>query len=107
MFFGTFEERSELSFFLDGNQINGWRAQSRIDGSALDIRWAPTEKPLRHAVDMQAKTTVGAIFHLFNFCDFRGLIRDLPQNQRLTRHFAAIYTLVGRKNPALCGKKED
>lgn len=72
MFFGSLEERSELSFFLDGNQINGWRAQSRIDGSALDISWAPAEEPLRHAVDMQAKTTVGAIFHLFNFCDFRG-----------------------------------
>ena len=75
---GTAE--SELPFFFDtpddpslsfnGQRIEGFRGRWRANADTLELDWHPQSEPVA-LCDMQSKTSVAAILHLFNFPDFR------------------------------------
>lgn len=68
-FFAGHSGDSSLSF--NGQRIDGFRGRLRTNGEMLELDWHPQSEPVV-LCDMQSKTSVAAILHLFNFPDFRG-----------------------------------
>lgn len=60
---------SSLSF--NGQKVEGIVGRHKATTDTLELDWHPRSEPLE-LCDMQAKTSVAAILHLFNFPDFRG-----------------------------------
>lgn len=61
----------EPSFSFNGQKIVGFNGRWKTNADALDLDWHPESEPVA-LCDMDSKTSVAAIFHLFNFPDFRG-----------------------------------
>lgn len=61
----------EPSFFFNGQKIDGFRGRWKANSDGLEMDWHPEFEPVV-LCDMQPKNSVAAIFHLFNFPDFRG-----------------------------------
>lgn len=66
-----FDDSEGQSFSFNGQKIEGFRVKSKVHGDVLELSWMPQFEPVE-LYDMQSKTSVSAIFHLFNFPDFRG-----------------------------------
>lgn len=60
-----------LSVSFDGLKIKGFRGRWEANDDTLEFDWIPSSQPIALS-DMQPKNSVAAIFHLFNFPDFRG-----------------------------------
>jgi hypothetical protein len=60
---------SSLSF--NGQKVEGFVGRRKPTVDTLELDWHPRSEPLA-LCDMQAKTSVAAILHLFNFPDFHG-----------------------------------
>lgn len=61
----------EPSFSFNGQKIDGFRGGWKASSNGLELDWHPESEPVV-LCDMQPKNSVAAIFHLFNFPDFRG-----------------------------------
>lgn len=68
-FFFDTQDASSLSF--NGQRIEGFRGKWRPNVDTLELDWRPQSEPVV-LCDMQSKTSVAAILHLFNFPNFRG-----------------------------------
>ncbi|MDR5171088.1 hypothetical protein IHQ56_04565 [Methylobacillus flagellatus] len=66
-----FDNSIEPSFSFNGQKIDGFLGGWKANADALELDWHPESEPVV-LCDMQSKTSVAAIFHLFNFPDFRG-----------------------------------
>lgn len=60
---------ASLSF--GGQRIDGFRGRYKASVDTLELDWHPKSEPVALG-DMQCKTSVAAILHLFNFPDFSG-----------------------------------
>lgn len=58
------------SFLFNGQSIEGFRGRWKADVDALELDWHPRSEPVA-LCDMQSRTSVAAILHLFNFPDFK------------------------------------
>lgn len=58
-------------FSFNGQRVEGFCGRSKANADALELNWHPQSEPVV-LCDMQSKTSVEAILHLFNFPDFRG-----------------------------------
>lgn len=69
----AFNDSVDPSFSFDGQNIEGFCGQRNvnIDTGTLALDWHSGYEPVGWC-DMQSKTSSAAIFHLFNFPDFRG-----------------------------------
>lgn len=59
------------SLLFNGQRIEGFRGRYKASSHSLELDWHPQYEPLA-LCDMQPKTSVVMILHLFNFPDFRG-----------------------------------
>jgi hypothetical protein len=59
------------SFALNGQAIEGFLTTWRANAEGLELDWCPSSEPIVFG-DMASQTSVAALFHLFNFPDFRG-----------------------------------
>lgn len=66
-----FDESGDRSLSFNGQKIEGFRAKCKAHDDILELNWLPRFEPVA-LCDMHSKTSVVAIFHLFNFPDFRG-----------------------------------
>ena len=66
-----FDDSIDLSLSFNGQRIEGFRGRWRANTDTLELDWHPQSEPVA-LYDMQSKTSVAAILHLFNFPDFRG-----------------------------------
>lgn len=66
-----FDDSIEPSFSFNGQKINGFQGKWEANSKSLELDWHPESEPVV-LCDMESKTSVAAIFHLFNFPDFRG-----------------------------------
>lgn len=66
-----FDESGNRSLSFNGQKIEGFLVKSKAHDAILELNWMPQFEPVE-LCDMQSKTSVAAIFHLFNFPDFRG-----------------------------------
>lgn len=66
-----FDSPDDLSLSFNGQRIEGFGGRWKANADTLDLDWHPQCKPVV-LCDMQSKTSVSAILHLFNFPDFRG-----------------------------------
>lgn len=66
-----FDESEDQSLSFNGQKVEGFRVKSNAHDAILELHWMPRFEPLALS-DMHSKTSVAAIFHLFNFPDFRG-----------------------------------
>ncbi|MDX9944701.1 MAG: hypothetical protein RBS35_07905 [Azonexus sp.] len=66
-----FDVPDNLSVSFNGQKIEGFRGRWKANADTLELDWIPRSQPVA-LCDMQPKNSVGAIFHLFNFPDFRG-----------------------------------
>lgn len=66
-----FDDSIEPSFSFNGQKIDGFQGSWKANADALELDWHPQSEPVV-LCDMQSKTSVAAILHLFNFPDFRG-----------------------------------
>ncbi|QXL85212.1 hypothetical protein [Comamonas sp. NLF-1-9] len=60
-----------LSVSFNGQKMEGFRGRWKANGNTLEFDWIPRSQPVVLS-DMQPKNSVAAIFHLFNFPEFRG-----------------------------------
>ncbi|HEY8353548.1 MAG TPA: hypothetical protein VIK69_00860, partial [Methylophilaceae bacterium] len=70
-FLSLFGDSIESSFLFNGQSIVGFEGAWKASADVLDLNWHPESEPVA-LCDMESKTSVAAIFHLFNFPDFRG-----------------------------------
>lgn len=70
-FLSLFGDSIESSFLFNGKNIVGFQGAWKASADVLDLNWHPESEPVA-LCDMESKTSVAAIFHLFNFPDFRG-----------------------------------
>lgn len=61
----------DLSLSFNGQKIDGFPGKWKANDDTFELTWIPAIEPVAMS-DMGAKTSVTAIFHLFNFPDFRG-----------------------------------
>lgn len=66
-----FETPDNLSLSFNGQEIEGFCGTWKANSDTFDFDWIPQSEPVALR-DMQSKTSVAAILHLFNFPDFRG-----------------------------------
>lgn len=66
-----FDDSIESSFSFNGQKIVGFNGRWKANADVLELEWHPKSEPVV-LCDMQSKNSVAAIFHLFNFPDFRG-----------------------------------
>lgn len=66
-----FDESGDRSFSFNGQKVEGFRVKCQPHDDILELNWMPRFEPVA-LNDMHSKTSVVAIFHLFNFPDFRG-----------------------------------
>lgn len=66
-----FDTPDDPSLSFNGQSIEGFRGRWKANADTLDLDWHPQCEPVV-LCDMQSKTSVAAILHLFNFPDFRG-----------------------------------
>lgn len=65
--------RPGITYSLDGQEMQGLVKSFNFDfGSCARLHLIPSAEPFQVHGDMQSMTSVAAIFHLFNFPDFRG-----------------------------------
>lgn len=69
LFFYTSDEPSY--FLFNGYKIEGFRGKWSANSDILALDWHPKSDPVV-LCDMQSKTSVAAILHIFNFPDFQG-----------------------------------
>lgn len=69
----AFNDSVEPSFSFNGQKVEGYRGRHKANAktATLELDWLPQSEPVV-LCDMQPQTSVAAIFHLFNFPDFRG-----------------------------------
>lgn len=65
------QEDEDVSFTFDGQAIKGFTGRWNVNSDTLTLDWIPEIEPFS-LCDMQQKNSAFAIFHLFNFPDFRG-----------------------------------
>jgi hypothetical protein len=66
-----FDESGDRSLSFNGQKVEGFRVKCQAHDDILELNWMPRFEPVALS-DMHSKTSVAAIFHLFNFPDFRG-----------------------------------
>lgn len=66
--FATGLDSSGSSFYLDGQCIAGFAAQTTVTHEVVMVAWRPASEPVLLA-DSDAKQMHRAVFHLFNFWD--------------------------------------
>lgn len=66
-----FDESGDRSLSFNGQKVEGFRVKCKAHDDILELNWMPRFEPVALS-DMHSKTSVAAIFHLFNFPDFRG-----------------------------------
>ncbi|MEA9481248.1 hypothetical protein VC290_12805 [Xanthomonas campestris] len=66
-----FDESGDRSLSFNGQKVEGFRVKCQSHDDILELNWMPRFEPVALS-DMHSKTSVAAIFHLFNFPDFRG-----------------------------------
>ncbi|MGB3424769.1 MAG: hypothetical protein WBF84_01720 [Castellaniella sp.] len=66
-----FDESGDQSLAFNGQKIEGFRVSCKAHDAILELNWMLQFEPME-LCDMQSKTSVAAVFHLFNFPDFRG-----------------------------------
>src|SRR5690554_1279702 len=59
------------SFLFDGKKVEGFCGSRRENTDTLEFEWHTNFEPVE-LCDMRPKTSIEAIFHLFNFPDFHG-----------------------------------
>lgn len=68
-----FNDSEKMSFHLGGEKVEGYSTSTSHNSSnddVMDVQWSPKSEPFHVVGDIQAKASVAAIFHLFNFPDF-------------------------------------
>lgn len=66
-----FDDSIDPSLSFNGQRLEGFLGRWRANADTLELDWHPQSEPVA-LYDMQSKTSVAAILHLFNFPDFRG-----------------------------------
>ncbi|SFN47869.1 hypothetical protein [Variovorax sp. OV329] len=66
----VFEEPVNPWFSFNGQPVEGFCGRRKANADTLELDWYPQSEPVTLS-DMQSKTSVVAILHLFNFPDFR------------------------------------
>lgn len=59
------------SLVFNGQEIKGFATKGKMSDNQLELNWTAQSEPITSG-DMHSKTSAAAIFHLFNFPDFRG-----------------------------------
>jgi hypothetical protein len=67
----AFKHPADLSLSFSGQKVEGFCGMRKANADTLELDWHPESEPVV-LCDMQSKTSVAAILHLFNFPDFRG-----------------------------------
>jgi hypothetical protein len=67
----VFKDPVDPSLSFNGQRIKGFCGKRKANADTLELDWHPQFEPVV-LCDMQSKTSVAAILHLFNFPDFRG-----------------------------------
>lgn len=66
-----FNALNDLSLSFNGQRVKGFRGRWKANADSLELDWHPKSEPVM-LCDMQSKTSVEAVLHLFNFPNFRG-----------------------------------
>lgn len=67
----VFNDPVDPSLSFNGQRVEGFYGRRKANADTLELDWHPKSEPVV-LCDMQSKTSVAAILHLFNFSDFRG-----------------------------------
>jgi hypothetical protein len=67
----AFDDSVEPSLSFNGQKIQGFHGRWSASADTWELDWHPQFEPVV-LCDMQSKTSVAAILHLFNFPNFRG-----------------------------------
>lgn len=67
----VFKDPIDPSLSFNGQRVEGFCGKRKASADTLELDWHPQSEPVV-LCDMQSKTSVAAILHLFNFPDFRG-----------------------------------
>lgn len=67
----VFNDPVDPSLSFNGQRVEGFYGRRKANADTLELDWHPKSEPVV-LCDMQSKTSVAAILHLFNFPDFRG-----------------------------------
>ena len=67
----VFDDSLSPLFSFKGKRIEGFRGKCKSNSDTFELDWRP-QSELLELCDMQSKTSVAAILHLFNFPDFQG-----------------------------------
>lgn len=66
-----FSDSNSFSFSLNRQKVHGFCTRRGIDADGMELDWSSKVEPVIFG-DIQAKTSIAVIAHLFNFPDFRG-----------------------------------